>query len=584
VASSGFLLPTPLVSNSLGRSTVRHDFVTDSSRDSVTAITERLRTLGTKECHSFRESILFRHAQLANAIASNYEAIAKEHSYVEANRSLLSLNDRLTIHDLNLSGSAEELLSFAKIKAAECSDIASKLHYSDKAYDLCSEVAEKYDITPPQAKDYQGDLYPCTKRLCCHRWWRRKITTKQSQTIESVARDLGLVSHQRSAYCSPISQNKRSQQKARTEQYLKNTIIENETGETFSLKDIHDRSVSNPRVRRAELMTRIKGFEMVSEQLGHIGEFYTISTPSRMHARLKRGRANPKYDGTTPDEAHRYLTEMFKLIRSKLHRDGCGVYGIRVVEPHHDGTPHWHLLLFMPAELRSKVRATFRKYALMVDGEERGAQKYRFKAEAIDRERGSATGYVAKYIAKNIDGEFIEEDLHGNDARRSAKAIDAWASTYRIRQFQFFGGPSVTVWRELRRLTYGSNSEALANVNTALKADENNKVIIDAGLAADAADWAAFVMVMGGINTPAHQRPIHSLYQESLLVDEETGEVFEDSITNYGNPKPPRLVGLKVNGTEIITRTCKWVLKQASVLITDSHAQRDCCYQNGAIP
>tara|TARA_R110001583_G_scaffold138880_1_gene290616 strand:- start:44728 stop:45072 length:345 start_codon:yes stop_codon:yes gene_type:complete len=93
------------------------------------------------------------------------------------------------------------------------------------------------------------------------------------------------------------------------------------------------------------------------------------------------------------------------------------------------------------------TRAIISKYALQEDGNERGAKKHRFDMTSIDPEKGSAAGYIAKYISKNIDN-----DLYRNDAKPAASKIDAWSSLWGIRQFQQIGGPSVTVWRELRRL------------------------------------------------------------------------------------------------------------------------------------
>ncbi len=49
-------------------------------------------------------------------------------------------------------------------------------------------------------------------------------------------------------------------------------------------------------------------------------------------------------------------------------------FGFRVAEPHHDGTPHWHLLLFLRPEEVEFATAVFRKHALKEDGYEPGAQ------------------------------------------------------------------------------------------------------------------------------------------------------------------------------------------------------------------
>lgn len=83
-------------------------------------------------------------------------------------------------------------------------------------------------------------------------------------------------------------------------------------------------------------------------------------------------------------------------------RNGIRVFGFRVVEPHHDETPHWHLLLFMRPEHIEPATAIFRKHAMREDGNEHGAAENRFEMKPIEKEKGSATGYIAKYISKTL--------------------------------------------------------------------------------------------------------------------------------------------------------------------------------------
>lgn len=75
---------------------------------------------------------------------------------------------------------------------------------------------------------------------------------------------------------------------------------------------------------------------------------------------------------------------------------------MRGVEPHHDATPHWHLLVYVNAEDKEEVIRLFKSKALELDGDEFGAKKHRCRVDEIDPAKGSAVSYIAKYIAKNI--------------------------------------------------------------------------------------------------------------------------------------------------------------------------------------
>ncbi|WP_143188394.1 replication endonuclease, partial [Burkholderia ubonensis] len=144
------------------------------------------------------------------------------------------------------------------------------------------------------------------------------------------------------------------------------------------------------------------------------------------------------------------------------------------------------------------------RYALQDSPDERGAKKHRADFEPIDWNKGSAAGYVAKYVSKNIDGYAVGDDLYGNPALESSARVEAWAATWRIRQFQQVGGPPVTVWRELRRV-----AEIPAGAPEALEAAHRavNKMEGASG-EAKPASWAEFIQANGGIHAPRDARPI----------------------------------------------------------------------------
>jgi len=326
----------------------------------------------------------------------------------------------------------------------------------------------------------------------------------------------------------------------------------NQEGVSYTLAELSDLSVSNPVNLRNELMVRMRGFEDVADELGHEGLFATINTPSCFHpmkqirnhnGNLVRVISNDKYDGSTPRDAQDWLCKTWSLIRSKLKRLGINIYGFRVVEPHHDGCPHWHALLFALPAHQDALRSIIKEYSLRTDGGEAGAREHRVKLVPIDKNIGSATGYIAKYICKNIDGSHIENDLLGNAGATAAERICAWASTWGIRQFQQIGGPSVTAWRELRRLEGESEGEFEAIRE-----------------AADSSNWAVFCMLMGGPFVARNDQPIRTAYW--LEFDKETGEEIDPAFNQYGEASSGRVFGVVEVETQkhFLTRFYSWTV------------------------
>lgn len=383
------------------------------------------------------------------------------------------------------------------------------------------------------------------KRMCDKHWWNRQLGKIFNQAYEQAAIELNLVQRYKQIYVSDLMVKKRKQKKLRNEQMLSSMSVINDIGQQFSLKELSDLNVSNPVVRKAELMVRMRGFEELSLSHNHQGIFITITCPSKYHAAFaKSGQRNPKYEGFTPYQANQYLCKLWSLIRADWNRKGIKPYGFRVAEPQHDGTPHWHILLFVEPQQIYTVKSVISHYALQEDGDEKGAIENRCDFKLIDPSKGSATGYIAKYVSKNIDGEGLDEGVYGEDPITAAQRVDAWSSCWCIRQFQQIGGASVSVWRELRQL------KQKLGVDTLLE---------KARVAADESKWHDFISAMGGVFAKRKDHPLKLAYDANF--DNETGEC---KLGHYDGNVIQTIKGLMFKGQMIVTRFFSWRLERAN--------------------
>ncbi|HEX5684860.1 MAG TPA: replication endonuclease [Ideonella sp.] len=332
-------------------------------------------------------------------------------------------------------------------------------------------TAKRHSVYMPQ-KDSAAE---CINRMSDPAWWRRALR-KRFRAVELHAIQTGAVHRHASPYVSAKALRRHELNAARLAAQMDGLeAINQTTGEAVPMSDLIEASLANPANRRAALMARIKGIETSALAKSHVGLFLTITCPSRMHPRHSMsGAPNAAYDGTYPGRAHAYLSRVWSTATRRAAHLGLTAYGLRVVEPHHDACPHWHLLVFTPADQADAYADNLRAYALADSPNELGAQERRFTVKRIDPAKGSAVGYVAKYVSKSIDGEGVDFDSESdNDGRAAARRQIAWARTWGIRQFQFFGVPPITPTRELYRVSAaGLPGLALPELHQACKAND----------------------------------------------------------------------------------------------------------------
>ncbi|WP_447894264.1 replication endonuclease [Vreelandella sp. GE22] len=462
---------------------------------------------------------------------------------------------------------------------------------NEMALDKARFRARSHGFNPPGLK-----LKPSVQlaKLEDANWWRRQLRTLAGRRLEQVQREAHRVHKRAGIYCSHATLKRRRAQKNRNTALLEALEAINQEGQVYTLAELAELGLSNPNHRRAELMLRISDTEAESRRLGHVGMFYTITAPSRFHPVISEHSVrNPKYDGSTPRDAQAYLQKVWARTRAALARENLGIYGIRVVEPHHDGTPHWHLLIWMKREDANRVNHIVRDHAEADTPQElfdrRGRKTTaRFKVERINYAKGTAAGYVAKYISKNLNGEQFardgvandDKDTYGHDLNSVAPRIESWAAVWGIRQFQFVGLPSVTVWREIRRLNEKHQDE-LENWEAATRPDQRIANRFEQiRQAANAGQWDQFLRLMGGPNMPRKQRPIKPwtmprvdlsrVNDEQAQYSHGTGEIAEgiEAKGRHGEATPGTF-GIVVsdgrgNEHEYLTRFYRWEVRSKS--------------------
>ena len=185
---------------------------------------------------------------------------------------------------------------------------------------------------------------------------------------------------------------------ANQKSFLENSFLYDRINRTrIPLSDMVISAYHSPDRYYAEIQNRVNTLEEIAKQRGLKALFMTLTLPSEYHKNksTKKGKliANPKYNGTSQKDSVKTLTKMFARLRQdrslkELSKENRLYF--RVNEPHKDGTPHTHILMFVPSDRIERVKSAYKR---LYDDRANDIQ-------AITDDINSSVAYVMKYVNK----------------------------------------------------------------------------------------------------------------------------------------------------------------------------------------
>jgi len=263
----------------------------------------RLYTVGTRQTREAVTRFRKRFPQVFTKLEPHLYLLGQDQGCIALEIALEDLEKKLQRRDLKFTLDDTQLKDFARSRAKVCGETSARIKEPTQALQAIRKLLARYSFDLPNSETDQG----CIERTKCEKWWRKLIRKEQKRALDNVAREYGLVSKQKGVYVSDWGLKLHQEQQTRNRSLLEEMIAVNDHCQEYTLAELSALSISNPYVRRSELIVRASGFEKIAQDLGHAGVFLTVTTPSKYHPVKVSGQPNPKYNGSTPGEAQEYL-------------------------------------------------------------------------------------------------------------------------------------------------------------------------------------------------------------------------------------------------------------------------------------
>lgn len=289
----------------------------------------------------------------------------------------------------------------------------------------CHEYGLKLD--PDSEKTDQGQM----ARLRSEYFWRANVNSLADSHREHLAmqrRELGDPKMGLAPYCSDATYRMFENR----HEAIAYKLSEQTVGSSLGLVKTQLYQDSQ-RGKFNRLYLSGKSMVALAQQRQYACGLITLTCPARYHP------SSSLYDGSSFKDGHEHLKGIYrKLFRhlSKIYTANENYFGMRVVEAHLDGCPHWHIVLFSTDEFFTNLTQKLKSIYLASDrpsGYFEKNQKDIIKLSSAGELNSTPLSYVYKHLAFGFQRMQNEE---GNLAsKRNLYAIRSAG----VRQIQLIG-------------------------------------------------------------------------------------------------------------------------------------------------
>ena len=266
------------------------------------------------------------------------------------------------------------------------------------------------------------------RRRCCPTTRARRLRKAINLALLAVGVTLGEIGQlpgDRTQLYAPNLLVARSRQRdAATKEWAATSFLTNGEGLKVPMTKILKGATER---RFITLWSLTRACEQIAERRGLACLFLTLSLPAAYHRNPSQGRQGGWVAGLTPVAGIEELQHRWQLIRARLQKEEIAQLGLWTQEPHEDGTPHRHLLIWAAPDQAERLIEIYRSVFNDTHEDFEGGVAVNVKRWNTD-EAARPSSYVMKYIVKTFSGGEAHVDrVEGTERHvEHADRVAAW--------------------------------------------------------------------------------------------------------------------------------------------------------------